>query len=159
MHASPSTQYWVLFNDNRSFGPASADIIARAVTDGRMPEDVLVTPVGTTAWTQLRSVPEIDEAMRVFCSNPWNFPSGSIQPEMAPPTEMKSARAKTAEAPLAAVKPAETKPAEVKTEEKKDDKNKPVLSAGFKLLPLAIFGMCAILGVIEFVVATRLAQG
>ena len=47
----------------------------------------------------------------------------------------------------------------LKTEAKKDDKNKPVLSAGFKLLPLAIFGMCAILGVIEFVVATRLAQG
>jgi hypothetical protein len=166
-------QYWVFSADGKHVGPVSAELIARGVAAGKVPEDAFVAPAGTTAWVQIGSVPEIAEAMRAAGSRPSSMrPSSmnmpSVQPAIPPapplpgdvPVPIASPLAPPAPAPEpfagaapplggAAPAPEAVPQAEAKKEEMKDEPKKPALDPKLKLLPVAIFGVCAFIGILE----------
>jgi len=138
-----AAQYYVFSADNNHVGPVTADLIARGVAAGKVQNDALVAPVGSSQWVSLTSIPEIATALSAHAPNhssmrPISQPGTMLlAPEIPPPAQVAS--------PLEAPPPP-------KAEEKKEEK-KPTLDPRFKLLPLAIFGCFAFLGVIETAVA------
>lgn len=158
--ASPATQYWVFSADNNHVGPVSAELIARGIAAGKVPEDAFVAPAGSTAWVPLATVPEIAEAMKTAGSHPSSMrPSAmnipTMQPAVPPPAPLPADVPIPIASPLAPplggaqAEAAPAPPVEAKKEEKKDEPKKPVLDPKFKFLPLAIFGVCAFIGIIE----------
>jgi uncharacterized protein DUF4339 len=199
--------YFVYSTDNKHVGPVDAELIARGVLAGKVPEDAYVAPAGTTSWAPLKNVPPIAEALRVARSPSGFAPAGSTTPSSmrpsalatgtstvmtpppppplprdlatmvattssrppAPPTVISpnpfAAGATAVAATLAVASPApppsppvvvmgESEPAPLQapppaSSEEKSAEKMPALDPRMKLLPVAIFGACAVLGLIE----------
>jgi hypothetical protein len=68
--ASVQNQFYVYSTDNNHVGPVNAELIARGVLAGRVPDDAYVAPVGSTNWVPMQSIAELTEAIRTARSTP-----------------------------------------------------------------------------------------
>lgn len=159
----PAQQYYVFSADNNHVGPVSADLIARGVAAGKVQTDSLVAPAGSGQWVPLTSIPELAAAVATHAPHTSNMRPASQpgtmlvqqapqpprlpqdvaapQPSIAPP-EPAPANAQVGS-------PLEIPPPKVASQPATPAKEEKGLDPRFKLLPLAIFGCFAFLGVIE----------
>src|SRR5512142_1856301 len=56
-------QYYVYSADNNHVGPVSAELIARGIVAGKIPDDAFVAPLGSNAWTPYAQVAEVHAAV------------------------------------------------------------------------------------------------
>lgn len=52
-------QYYVYSADNNHVGPVSAELIARGVVAGKVPEDAFIAPTGSSNWTPISHIAEV----------------------------------------------------------------------------------------------------
>ena len=78
---SPNTasqQYYVYTAHNQHIGPVTAELIARGVLAGKVPENAFVAPVGASSWIPINAIAEIEEAVRAARATPSSMrPSSS----------------------------------------------------------------------------------
>lgn len=181
--SSTTTQYYVFSADNNHVGPVSADLIGRGVVAGKVPNDAFVAPLGSTQWVPLGSIPELNLAVSVArianssvrpsaipgsspisAPPPPAVPKDLLPPAPAPaPAAPAPGPASVSPQPAAAPAPAAAAPAAAAAAPKpaaapaataaKPEEKKPALDPRYKLLPLAIFGCFAFLGIVETAIA------
>jgi hypothetical protein len=55
--------YYVYSADNKHVGPISAELIAREVLAGKVPNDAFIAPIGSNSWTPMGQFPEVATAL------------------------------------------------------------------------------------------------
>ena len=131
-----NTQYFVHSADNNHVGPVSAELIARGVLAGKIANGTFVAPVGSGSWLPFEVVGEVVEAIAARSSLP-------------PPS---------ADMPIVVLPPPPAVPAEAAAPTEVLDLPKPEgLDSRYRLLPVAVFGAFAAVGVLEtvFVLVVR----
>ena len=126
-----NTQYYVHSADNNHVGPVSAELIARGVLAGKIASGTLVAPVGSPSWLPFETVGEVREAIAARSSLP--PPSADMPVVVLPPAPI---------APALGAAPTEA----VAVESPKKPQG---LDPRYRLLPVAVFGGFAAVGVIE----------
>ena len=68
--APVQNQFYVYSSDNNHVGPVNAELIARGVVAGRVPNDAYVAPLGSTSWVPMATIQEIADAVQKERSTP-----------------------------------------------------------------------------------------
>ena len=142
--------YYVYNADNNHIGPVSADLLARGVVAGKLPGDAFVAPVGANSWRPLSQVEEVAAALRTAKAASSLRPTTMVQATIVqvPPPSALPRGIGPAVATLAVVQPQPAVPVVAK-EPPKAEEQRPPTDPRLKLLPLAIFGVFAMIGVLE----------
>lgn len=163
---------WYVYQaDGNHIGPVSTDLLARGIIAGKVPRDAHLGARGDTQWYPLLSIPEIQQTIaslqgqnvgpRPMSSVPPTAPPGKDAPtlrdlaqDLSPPAPAPGMTAPFAPpAPYAQqAAPALAPPAPAVAEpaaEKKEEKKSPPLPPATKYIPIAIFGACALIALIE----------
>lgn len=148
---------WYVYQaDGNHIGPVSTDLLARGIIAGKVPRDAHLGARGDTQWYPLLSIPEIQQAIASLQGqNVGPRPMSSVPPTAPPgkdaPTLRDLAQDLSPPAPAPALAPPAPAVAAVAepAAEKKEEKKSPPLPPATKYIPIAIFGACALIGLVE----------